>query len=51
MKKFYHGKTNWNFTKVWTTRDEIFVSCKRVMIDSARGFKLEKQTDVSAEQC
>ena len=42
---------SWNFTKVWTTRDEIFISCKRVMIDCTHGFKLEKQSDVSVKQC
>ena len=32
--------------RVWTTQDEVFISCKRIMIDCACGFKLEKQTDV-----
>ena len=31
--------------KVWTTRDEVFISFKRVIIDCASGLKLEKQTD------
>ena len=51
MKKFHHGKPDWNLTKVWTTRDEIFITGKKVITDCAHGFKLDKQTDVLAKQC